>query len=120
MSDISTRSKIDMCGCFRDGCPICKPGTLTDPPPTRPPKVERFHPATWRHSLPSGEMYLSIPLPISSDDADDIEELLGLVMRRIRRFAVECPRTARPEPELHAGGDQSGNPSGTTPQRDGE
>ena len=49
--------------------------------------------ATWIHSLPVGQLQLTIPLPINSADANDIEELFGLVMRRIRR---DLPAPANP------------------------
>lgn len=56
----------------------------------------RRHPATWEHSLPAGYLHLSIDLPISAEDANDIEEFFEVVMRTVRRQLIESPHPATP------------------------
>jgi len=60
---------------------------MTDPSPIR-----TAHLATWRFSLQVGDFVVQCPLPIDSNDADDVLELLELIKKQINRsrdFKVE-------------------------------
>ena len=46
--------------------------------------------ATWIHSLLMGQLQITLPLPLAEDEADDVEKLFALVMRRIRREIGEA------------------------------
>ncbi len=52
-------------------------------PPNPSPSYAEL--STWIRSLPLGKLQVTLPLPVSTDDADEIEQLFALVMRRIRR-----------------------------------
>ncbi len=66
--------------------------------------------ATWIHSLPLGKLQVTLPLPVSADDVDDIEKLFALVMRRILRDLIPPdPQTATEVSQAHAGSNSGRN-----------